>query len=58
MTKNRHEKASARDIASELDVPYNLALSLLRTVREADPGLRGGPLRNRCAELLERSRKS
>lgn len=58
MTKNRHEKASARDIAVDLDVPYTLALSLLRTVRDADPGLRGDQLRNRCAELLERSRKS
>lgn len=56
MTTNGREKVAARELASELDVPYTMALRLLRTARETEPRLRGTNLRNRCAELLERER--
>lgn len=56
MSRSR-ERTEARSIQSELDVPYTLALRLLRTAREIDPTLRGTYLRNKCKEILEQERK-
>lgn len=58
MTSNSREKTAARSIQNALDIPYVLALRLMRAALAEDPKLRGTYLNNRCRELLKKEQKS